>query len=114
MLIHYWTLQESEWERYRCIGGKTRVRQWARKGGKRSRSRGVVGSTLHGFKSNITLWAGFPSLIQRHKNQAKDAGRTIKNSMFFNEQIWVIITFYCKNIKTSLKLSHSMELNHLH
>lgn len=85
-----------------------------KKGRKRSRSRGVVGLMLHGFKSKITLWPGFPSLTQRDKNQLKGAGRTIQHSMFFNEQICVIIIFYCKNIKTSLKLSQRVELNRLH
>lgn len=75
-----------------------------KKGRKRSRSRGVAGLMLHGFKSKTTLWPGFPSLTQRDKNQLKGAGRTIQHSVFFNEQICVII-FYCKNMKTSLKLS---------
>ena len=61
------------------------------------------GLGLMGSRATAFCGLAVQSLIERHRSQLKGPDRTVK---FFNEQICVIITFYCKNIKTSLKVSH--------
>lgn len=115
MLIYYWALEESERERYRCTGGKNMGEAVDKKGRKTDLGQEVwKASCCMDLRVTPLCGLAFPPWYTGIKKQLQGAGRTIKNSMFFNEQICVIITFYCKNIKTSLKLSHSMELNHLH
>ena len=73
---------------------------------KRGRERGQeVRQGLGHTGSRATSFCGLTvqSLTERHRSQLKGPDRTVK---FFGEQICVIITFYCKNIKTPLKISH--------
>lgn len=89
---------------------ETHHREKHRRGSGRERKRGrergrEVQQGLGRMGSRATAFCGLAvqSLIERHRSQLKGPDRTVKS---FNEQICVIITFYCKNIKTSLKVSH--------
>ena len=89
---------------------ETHHREKHRRGSGRERKRGrergrEVQQGLGRMGSRATAFCGLAvqSLRERHRSQLKGPDRTVKS---FNEQICVIITFYCKNIKTSLKVSH--------